>query len=200
MLYSCRSSQDLHRKFPETGAVYYAALIATVTYTVYAWSVESLRLSGGATLEAMNESPGHAHVERTVEWIDTDASGHQHNSAVMRWVESAEAELFRRLDLPGYFPAAPRVQQVINYTAKLWFGQRITATVRVERLGRTSATYAFEVRGHSHPGAQAGTAAFGTVTVAHVPAGAQGAEPWPDGFRQAVLALLEASPGRDAAC
>lgn len=148
-------------------------------------------------MEAVTQTPAHSHVERTVEWVDTDASGHQHNSAIMRWVESAEAELFRRLGLPGYFPTSPRVQQVINYTAKLWFGQRITATVKFDRLGRTSATYAFEVHGHSHPGAVAGTAAFGTVTVAHVPAGAEGAEPWPVEFRQAVLPLLEGFSGDD---
>lgn len=47
-----------------------------------------------------------ASIERTVEWVDTDAAGHQHNSAIMRWAESAEAELFRQLELPEYFPSA----------------------------------------------------------------------------------------------
>ena len=47
-------------------------------------------------VEAMSRLHPRASVERTVEWVDTDASGHQHNSAVMRWVESAEAELFLR--------------------------------------------------------------------------------------------------------
>lgn len=135
-------------------------------------------------------------VERTVEWVDTDASGHQHNSAILRWVEAAEAELFRSLDLPDYFPVAPRVQQVINYKAKLWFGQRITASVKVERLGRTSLTLAFEVLGHpfetalardagaSDGGSPAAAvvAAYGTVTTAHVPAGSLGAQPWPEHF------------------
>lgn len=136
-------------------------------------------------------------VERTVEWVDTDASGHQHNSAILRWVEAAEAELFRRLELPDYFPSAPRVQQVINYKAKLWFGQRITASVKVERLGRTSLTLAFEVLGHpltvsgkSPDGgapddggpAAAVVAAYGTVTTAHVPAGSPSAQPWPEHF------------------
>ena len=120
-----------------------------------------------------------AKVERMVEWVDTDASGHQHNSAILRWVESAEAELFRNLDLPDYFPSAPRVQQVINYKAKLWFGQRVTATVRIAALGRTSMTMEFEVRGHSAGAARdAGeVAAFGSVTTAHVPPGATSAQP-----------------------
>ncbi|RAX44061.1 acyl-CoA thioesterase [Arthrobacter sp. AQ5-06] len=128
----------------------------------------------------------HASIERTVEWVDTDASGHQHNSAIMRWVESAEAELFRSLDLPEYFPSAPRVQQVVNFKSKLWFGQRVTATVGIQRLGRTSITYGFVVHGHAHAGSEGGIAAFGTVTVAHVPSGSAAAQPWPANIREAV--------------
>lgn len=143
-----------------------------------------------------------ASVERTVEWVDTDASGHQHNSAILRWVEAAEAELFRSLGLPDYFPSAPRVQQVINYKAKLWFGQRVTAMVKIHALGRTSLTMAFEVRGHAigasgdethdagppvDASPEAGAvAAFGTVTTVHVPSGATAAQPWPEHFVRAV--------------
>jgi acyl-CoA thioester hydrolase len=131
----------------------------------------------------------HASIDRNVEWVDTDASGHQHNSAVMRWVESAEAELFRTLNLPDYFPNAPRVHQAISYRTKLWFGQRITATVGIQKLGRTSMTYAFEVRGHPHLEFEGGIAAFGTVTVAHVPSGSLTAQPWPAHIVEAVLSL-----------
>lgn len=125
-------------------------------------------------------------VERTVEWADTDASGHQHNSAIMRWVEAAEAELFRRLDLPEYFPSAPRVQQVINYRAKLWFGQHVTATVSVQNIGRTSMTFAFEVSGRPIGETAGGLAAYGTFTTAYVPAGSQTAQPWPEKIRYAI--------------
>jgi acyl-CoA thioester hydrolase len=127
-----------------------------------------------------------ASIERTVEWADTDAAGHQHNSAIMRWVEAAEAELFRRLDLPDYFPCAPRVQQVINYRAKLWFGQRVTATLQVQNVGRTSLTFAFEVHGRPHDKSSGGLAAYGTFTTAYVPEGAEGAAPWPDHIRAAL--------------
>lgn len=130
-----------------------------------------------------------ASVERTVEWVDTDASGHQHNSAVMRWVESAEAELFRILNLPDYFPNAPRVHQAISYRSKLWFGQRITATVGIQKLGRTSLTYAFEVHGHPHHQSGGGVAAFGTVTVAYVPSGSTAAQPWPREILEALGSL-----------
>lgn len=131
----------------------------------------------------------HASVDRTVEWVDTDASGHQHNSAVMRWVEAAEAELFRTLNLPDYFPSAPRVHQVISYRSKLWFGQRVTAAVGIQKLGRTSLTYAFEVHGHPHLQSVGGIAAFGTVTVAYVPSGATAAQPWPQEILEALGSL-----------
>ena len=133
---------------------------------------------------------GHASIDRVVEWVDTDASGHQHNSAIMRWVEAAEAELMRKLDLPGYFPSAPRVHQEISYRSKLWFGQPITAAVGVQKLGRTSLTYAFEVRGHAHAKSAGGVAAFGTVTVAHVPPGFDKSLPWPGDLAEAITRLM----------
>lgn len=134
-----------------------------------------------------------ATVERTVEWVDTDASGHQHNSAVLRWVEAAEAKLFRNLALPEYFPSAPRVQQVINYHAKVLFGQRVAATVTISALGRTSLTMAFEVRSFTSGTPDGDTAdgvvaATGTVTTVHVPQGAATAQPWPEHFVRAIRA------------
>ncbi|MFF1831207.1 acyl-CoA thioesterase [Paenarthrobacter sp. NPDC058040] len=132
-----------------------------------------------------------ATVRRTVEWVDTDASGHQHNAAVLRWVEAAEAELFRNLNLPDYFPAAPRVQQVVNYKSKLWFGQGVTATVGIQAVGRTSLTMAFAVHGDAHGDEEGGIAATGTVTTVHVPPGATSAQPWPEDF----LVATGSAPG-----
>ena len=130
-------------------------------------------------------------VERTVEWVDTDASGHQHNSAIIRWVESAEAQLFRGLGLPDYFSVAPRVQQVINYRDRLWFGQQVTSTVEIGKVGRTSMTLNFEVYGHPHEGHPGGIAAQGTVTTVHLPATADAAQPWPEHIRAATSPELQ---------
>ncbi|WP_286140418.1 hotdog domain-containing protein [Arthrobacter sp. Rue61a] len=121
--------------------------------------------------------------------MDTDASGHQHNSAVIRWVEAAEAELSRSVNLPGYFPGAPRVHQSVTYTAKLWFGQRITASIGIQHMGRSSLTYAFEVYGHAHKDSNGAVAAFGTVTVANVPQSSATAQPWPAQFLAAISSL-----------
>lgn len=144
-------------------------------------------------MSARNPLVAHASINRAVEWVDTDASGHQHNSAIMRWVEAAEAELMRSLELPGYFPSAPRVHQEISYRSKLWFGQPITAAIEVRKLGRTSLTYAFEVRGHAHPKSAGGIAAFGTVTVAHVPQGSEKSQPWPADLVEAINGLMAAA-------
>lgn len=142
---------------------------------------------------------GHASIDRRVEWVDTDASGHQHNSAIIRWVEAAEAELLRSLELPDYFPSAPRVHQEISYRSKLWFGQLVTATIDVRKLGRASLSYAFEVRGHPHPKSGGGLAALGTVTVAHVPPGSDKAQPWPADLVAAITRLTASTaPARSS--
>lgn len=129
-----------------------------------------------------------ASIERSVEWVDTDASGHQHNSAIVRWAESAEAELFRQLDLPEYFPSAPRVHQSINFRAKLWFGQRVTTTLWVQAMGASSMTLGFEVVAHPLGERSGGLAAEGRFVTAYVPSGADTAAPWPESFRAAIQA------------
>ncbi|MGW6458098.1 acyl-CoA thioesterase [Streptomyces sp. NPDC055078] len=116
-------------------------------------------------------------VERRVEWSDTDASGHQHNTAVIRWAEAAEAELLRRHDLASLWGRAPRVRHEINYRGRLWHGQPVRIRLRVAELGRTSLTYAFEVHGPS------GLAADGRVVIAHAAPDAPSATPWPQAVR-----------------
>ncbi|ALE04653.1 thioesterase (plasmid) [Arthrobacter sp. ERGS1:01] len=125
-------------------------------------------------------------VEHTVEWVDTDASGHQHNSAIIRWVESAEAELFRQLALPDYFPSAPRVHQSVNFRAKVWFGQRVTTTIWVQKLGVSSVTFGFEVRVKPMGERPGGLAADGIVVAAHVPAGGDSSARWSEHIRGAI--------------
>lgn len=127
-----------------------------------------------------------ASVERVVEWADTDAAGHHHNSAIVRWVEAAEAELMRHVGLPNYFPVAPRVQQVLNFRGKLWFGQAVTAKVWVDRVGRTSLVLGFQVVGRPCDRSEGGIAADGTITTVHVPLGSAGSAPWPEAIRRAL--------------
>lgn len=122
-------------------------------------------------------------VVRTVEWIDTDASGHQHNSVILRWMESAEAEMMRQLDLSEYFPHAPRVRQTVNYTGMLWFGQRAVTRLWIDRVGTTSLTLGFDVVSESMERTDGAPVAHGSVTTVWFPAGATSAQPWPDNMR-----------------
>lgn len=126
-------------------------------------------------------------IDKTVEWIDTDASGHQHNSVVIRWVEAGEAQLMRDLQLPGYFPNAPRVQQIVNFTGMLWFGQQVRVDVWIQTVGRTSLKLGFELTAYAQGSMPGGLVAYGSVSTAHVPSGQTEAQPWPDDMRSKFL-------------
>ena len=54
-------------------------------------------------------------IERRVEWVDTDAAGHQHYTAILRWAEAAEAELLRSLGIDWLFGRTPRVRHEVDY-------------------------------------------------------------------------------------
>ncbi len=95
----------------------------------------------------------------------------------------------RDLGVPDYFPVAPRVQQVLNFRGKLWFGQQITASVWVHKLGRSSLTLGFQVLGHPCDRSPGGVAADGTVTTVHVPANADRSAPWPAEMREALVGV-----------
>jgi acyl-CoA thioester hydrolase len=130
-------------------------------------------------------APSATHTAR-VEWMDTDAAGHHHNTAVMRWVESAEAELMRQRGLGGYFPVAPRVRHEVDFESRLWFGQEVTTTVVLERIGTSSMSFSYEVWGGAFDGRPAGRAARGSYVTVHVPEGSDSAQPWPDQWRAAL--------------
>ncbi|MFJ1708483.1 acyl-CoA thioesterase [Kitasatospora sp. NPDC088346] len=112
-------------------------------------------------------------IERKVEWSDTDAAGHHHFSAVLRWAEAAEAVLLRRLGLDGLFGSIPRVHFEADYLERLWFGDVVRVAIRVDRVGTSSLHYAFDVHGPQ------GRAAAGRMSVVHSAATAKGAAPWP---------------------
>lgn len=115
-----------------------------------------------------------------VEWADTDASGHYHNSAVVRYVEAAEAALVRERGVVGYFGVVPRVRYEVEFAAPLWFGQEVTTVLGVERVGTSSMTFGFEVWGEETDGRPRQLAASGRYTVVHVPRGGERVSaPWP---------------------
>lgn len=86
-------------------------------------------------------------VRRRIHWFDTDTSTKEHNSAPLRWMEEAEAELLDRLGLvKELYGHLPRVHVDMDYRFPLRFWDEVDVTVRVSELGRTSITYRFDVR------------------------------------------------------
>lgn len=125
-------------------------------------------------------------IERRVEWHDTDAAGHHHHSVILRWVESAEAELLRQCGIAWLFGSTPRVRHEINYRSRLWFGETAHTRVRVAEIGRSSLRFAFEVRGPSGP------VADGSLVIVHAAPDSPSAQPWPYEVRTALGATTEA--------
>ncbi|MGQ4615826.1 thioesterase family protein [Nocardia sp. R7R-8] len=138
-----------------------------------------------------NSLPG-VTVERIVEWPDTDAAGHYHHSTVVRWVEAAEAELHEQLGLSNLFGVIPRVRYEVDYRARLWFRDRVTITLRLAAVGRTSIRYSFTVRRGDE------VAASGAMSAVHIDAGEGRAVPWPDEVR-ALLGVAGSAHPREGA-
>lgn len=120
----------------------------------------------------------------------TGAAGHRHNTAIVRLVEAAEADLMRERGVEGYFGAAPRVRYEVDFASPLWFGQEVTTTLVVERIGTTSMTFRFEVWGEKtdrHPRA---LSASGRFTVVYVPLGdGRASTPWPPEWIAALTVI-----------
>lgn len=94
-------------------------------------------------------------VRRRVEWADTDASGKYHNTAAFRLAEQAETRLLTALGLADQvYGRLPRVHMSVDLTESLRFNDVVDVELRVESLGRTSLTYAFEVRKDGRPAAR----------------------------------------------
>ncbi|WP_420121577.1 acyl-CoA thioesterase [Nakamurella sp.] len=122
-------------------------------------------------------------VHRThVGWIDTDAAGIHHHTSIARWTEAAEADLMRGAGLTGYFPVAPRVRYEADFVASLGPGDEVTDTIAVERLGRTSLSLAFEVRG-GPAGEPAVLVARGRYVTVHLDGPGGRPAPWPASWR-----------------
>ena len=86
------------------------------------------------------------HVERPrVAWVDTDAGGRIHFTAAFRWAEMAEVGLRRKLGLVEGWGDYPRRRVEAEFLKVLVFEDEIEVRIRVERLGTSSITWAFEI-------------------------------------------------------
>ncbi len=128
-----------------------------------------------------------ASVTRVVDWCDTDAAGHYHHSAVIRWVEAAENELHTALGLPELYGAVPRVRYEVDYLDRLWFRDEVVTSLWVEKVGTSSLVYAFEVEGPRGPAARGRMVCVNVGSRSGQEPGEGGpppATPWPDRVRE----------------
>ena len=119
---------------------------------------------------------------RLLEWMETDAAGHQHYTSVFRWVEECESALYRKLDLPStLFGQIPRVKVQMEYKRRIYFGEEITTRLQVMRVGTSSLELGFT----AHVDGE--LAAEGTYVIVHAPVINEGSKPWPEKWRKAFL-------------
>ena len=130
--------------------------------------------------DVAGDSPAPRAVYRgRVEWMDTDAAGHHHNTSIIRFVEAAEAMFMRERGVSGYFGAAPRVRFEADFTSPLWFDQEVTTTLVLERIGNSSLAFRFEVWAEQDEKGPRRLAARGRYVTVHVPKGSRESAPWP---------------------
>jgi acyl-CoA thioester hydrolase len=86
------------------------------------------------------------HVERRrVAWVDTDAGGRIHFTAVFRYAEAAETALCRELGVLEAWRNFPRRHVEADYLQVLCFDDAVEVRLVPERVGRTSVTYAWRI-------------------------------------------------------
>lgn len=120
-----------------------------------------------------------------IRFVDTDATGRIHYSALFRHVETAEDEFFRMLGRP-YFSTAhmglsyPRVHVEADYKLPLLYDSEIAIRVQPTRIGSRSYTLYFEVM------LEADIAATATIVIACMSRDTQKSHPLPDALREAL--------------
>jgi acyl-CoA thioester hydrolase len=90
--------------------------------------------------------PARITVTRPLEWMDTDAAGIWHYSTSIRFIEHAELELHRQLDIVDVtFGKTPRARLELDFRRSIRFGDDVSTTLEVESVGRTSIVYRFRL-------------------------------------------------------
>jgi 2-aminobenzoate-CoA ligase len=133
-------------------------------------------------------SPASILVQRKVEWSDTDASGHYHNSLAFRLCEVAETSLFQGLGLLEYvYGRIPRVHVTVDFQRVLYFGDVVDVLLQVASVGTTSIDYLVEIRRAEELCVKAKV-----VAVLVKPNGEP--RPWPEEYKNALLSVGSLPP------
>jgi acyl-CoA thioesterase FadM len=114
--------------------------------------------------------------------MDTDAAGIYHWTTVARFFESAEAALFRGLDLPQEtLRFTPRVSVHLEFRSPLRFGEEAWIVLGVTSVGRASLQYALTVTD-----LDGSAVAEGEIVCCLVDPDGGRARPWPAEVRSAL--------------
>ena len=123
---------------------------------------------------------------RRVAWVDTDAGGRIHFTAVFRWAEAAETELRRKLGLLGDWPDYPRRHVEAEYLSVLRFDDEVELRLAPECVGETSITWTWEITREGE------LCVRGRHTVVHVDGSGRPA-PLPSNVRDALYRSTDGS-------
>jgi acyl-CoA thioester hydrolase len=125
-----------------------------------------------------------------IRFIDTDASGRIHYTAMFRYFESAEIEFFRTLGITygsrGY--NLPRVHVDCDFKRVMGHDDLITIEVLLTKLGRSSIRLEFRTFKEDELAAQ------GAVVMACADRRTLASAPLPDDLRAKLIPFLHESP------
>lgn len=131
-----------------------------------------------------------ATVHVRVPFVDVDSSLRIHFTAMFRYLEVAEHELMRSLGLPYATSlqslAFPRVHLECDFQGAIRFDDEIDVTARIERVGNSSWTVAFEAYPPGAAAADAPTLATGRMTIVAMDLATERATSLPDELRRAL--------------
>jgi acyl-CoA thioesterase FadM len=95
----------------------------------------------------MNARPASIMIQRRIEWSDTDASGHYHNTAAFRMLEWAETALFEALGiLDDVYGRLPRVHVSADFKARLDHRDLVDIELEIVDVGKSSVTNRVRIR------------------------------------------------------
>lgn len=84
-----------------------------------------------------------------IQFVDTDASGRIHYSAIFRYFEILDHEFFRQIGYPyksiiqlGF--DIPRVQVSCNYLGNIEYDDELLAQASIKKIGNSSFTFSFQ--------------------------------------------------------
>lgn len=124
-----------------------------------------------------------------VRFVDTDASGRIHYTAMLRFFEVAENEYLRAIGMEyarmeDAATSFPRAYVDCNYTGAVRDDDEVDIAVETERVGRTSFTLAFRSTISGKP------VAHGRIVIVCMDTGSQKARPLPESLAKVLRSQL----------